>query len=155
MKQKSINVFISHYGGDEKHIPKVKGLIESKGYTVRDSSVVETEPNNAKNTEYIKSLLRAKMDWAGTVIVLIGPQTHERDWVNWEIDYANRNDKRIVGVFLPGATDADLPESFEDYGDACVEWDSDQLISAIEGENIWHDSTGNNRPVDGTGRVTC
>ncbi|MEK3698067.1 TIR domain-containing protein [Paenibacillus sp. FSL R10-2199] len=155
MSKNRINVFIPHYGKDEEHIPKLKKLIESKGYSVSDSSIVETNPNNATNTEYIKTLLRPKIDRAGTVLVLIGPKTHERDWVNWEIDYAFRHGKRIVGVFIQGATDADLPESFKDYGDACVAWNSDKLIAAIEGEDIWHDSTGNDRPIDGSGRVTC
>jgi hypothetical protein len=155
LTEKRINIFIPHYGKDEEHIPKLKKLIESKGYNISDSSIVETKPNNASNPDYIKSLLRPKIDWAGTIIVLIGPKTHERDWVNWEIDYANKKDKRIVGVYIQGATDADLPENFKDYGDACVAWNSESLIAAIEGDNIWHDSAGNNRPIDGSGRITC
>ncbi|MNC21073.1 hypothetical protein D3C81_1598730 [compost metagenome] len=155
MAEKRINIFIPHYGKDEEHIPRLIKMLESKNYVVRDSSIVETEPNNAKNIEYIKSLLRPKINWAGTIIVLIGPKTHERDWVNWEIEHAFENNKRIVGVFIQGATDSDLPDNFKDYGDACVAWNSDKLEAAIEGENIWHDSTGNDRSNDGTGRVTC
>ena len=156
MNEKKINVFISHYGKDEEYISKVKNLIKKHNYDVRDSSIVESEPNKAKNPEYIKTLLRPKIDWAGTVLVLIGPKTHERDWVNWEIEYANKKgDKRIVGVYLQGATDADVPDRLNDYGDACVAWNSNKLIAAIEGENIWHDSTGKIRPIDETDRVNC
>ena len=154
--KKVINLFISHFGGDEEHIPKLKNLLKNKNYNIRDSSIDETEPNNAKNPDYIKTLLRPKIDWAGTMLVLIGPKTHERDWVNWEIEYAARQgDKRIVGVYIQGATDADVPDKLNDYGDACVAWNSDKLIAAIEGENIWHDSAGQPRPSDETGRITC
>lgn len=156
MSKKTINVFIPHYGKDEEYIPKLKNLLKNKNYEVRDSSIVETNPNNAENPDYIKTLLRPKIDWAGTVLVLIGPKTHEREWVNWEIEYAAKyEDKRIIGVYMPGATDSDVPEKLDDYGHACVAWNSDKLSAAIEGENIWHDSVGQTRPSDGMGRVTC
>lgn len=156
MSKKTINVFIPHYGEDEEYIPKLKNLLSNKNYDVRDSSIVETNPNNAKDPDYIKTLLKPKIDWAGTVLVLIGPKTHERDWVNWEIEYAAKHgDKRIIGVYLQGATDADVPDKLNDYGHACVAWNSDKLAAAIEGENIWHDSTGKPRPSDGNPRETC
>jgi hypothetical protein len=156
MSKKTVNLFIPHYGKDEEYIPKLKNLLSNKGYDIRDSSIVETNPNNAKNPDYIKTLLRPKIDWAGTILVLIGPKTHEREWVNWEIEYAAKYpDKRIVGVFIQGATDADIPEKLKDFGHACVAWNSDKLVAAIEGENIWHDSAGNPRPADGSGRGTC
>ncbi len=153
---KKINLFISHYGGDESYIEKFKDLLNRSSYDIRDSSIVESEPNKATNTDYIKSLLRPQIDWAGTMIVLIGSKTHEREWVNWEIEYAaNNGDKRIVGVFLPGSMDADIPAALDEYGDSCVAWNSDKIVSAIEGENTWQDSKGNSRPFSGQPRPTC
>jgi hypothetical protein len=149
-----INLFISHYGGDEKYIERFKSLI-SNNYDIRDSSLVESDPNNAKNEEYIKSILRGQIDWAGKVVVLIGPKTHEREWVDWEINYAaNHGEKRVIGVYLPGATDSDLPIALDEFGYACVAWNSDKIIAALEGENIWEDSSGNRRPMAGE-RGTC
>jgi len=149
-----INLFISHYGGDEEYVGKFKKLI-SNDYEIRDSSLVRSEPNNAKNKEYIKSILRDQIDWAGKVVVLIGPKTHEREWVNWEIEYAaTHGDKRVIGVYLPGATDSDLPEALNEFGHACVTWDEDKIKSALDGNNTWEDCSGNPRPVGGT-RATC
>ncbi|HCS10004.1 MAG TPA: hypothetical protein DIV40_00980 [Clostridiales bacterium] len=149
-----INLFISHYGGDEKHVEKINKLI-SNSYDVRDSSIVESEPNKATNKEYIKSLLRTQLDWAGRVIVLIGPKTHEREWVDWEIEYAGTHgDKRVIGVFLPGATDSDVPEMLNDYGDACIPWNEEKIIAALEGDNIWETSSGEKRPSVGN-RGSC
>jgi hypothetical protein len=152
-----INIFIPHYGGDEEYVEKIKKLItKNTNYEIRDSSIVETEPNNATNTEYIKSLIRPKIDWAGKIIVLIGPKTHERDWVNWEIEYAAKTgDKSIIGVFLPGAADADIPDALEEFGNACVAWNSDKIISAIEGEPIWMNSQGNIRSNIDIKRQSC
>ncbi|SEO79786.1 MTH538 TIR-like domain [Amphibacillus marinus] len=149
-----VNLFVSHYGGDEQYIESFKNLI-SKKYDIRDSSIIESEPNNATNKEYIKSILRSRIDWAGKVVVLVGLKTHEREWVNWEINYAAMNgDKRVVGVFLPGATDADLPEALTDYADACVPWSFPKIISALEGNDLWEDASGEPRPYLGN-RGTC
>jgi hypothetical protein len=151
---KKVNLFISHYGGDEGYVEKFKKLI-SKDYDIRDSSLVESEPNNATNKEYIKSILRDQIDWAGKVVVLIGPKTHEREWVNWEIEYAaTHGDKRVVGVYLPGATDSDLPDALNDYGDACVPWNADKINDALDGRDTWENSSGEPRPAVGT-RGSC
>lgn len=155
--EKNLNLFISHYNKDMEYLPKLKDLLGKRGYTVRDGSIDETEPNNANNPEYIKTLLRPKIKWAGTMVVLIGPETHKSDWVNWEIEYASSfGDKRIVGVFLRGATDSDIPENLNKYGDALVPWNSEKLDEAIEGENIWHDLNDMPRPIMfDTGRSNC
>jgi hypothetical protein len=58
---KKVNLFILHYGGDEGYVEKFKKLI-SKDYDIRDSSLVESEPNNATNKEYIRSILGDQID---------------------------------------------------------------------------------------------
>lgn len=116
---------------------------------------MESKPNKATNKDYIKSLLKTQMDWAGKVVVLIGPKTHERNWVNWEIEYAaTHGDKRVIGVFLPGATDSDVPEMLNEYGDACVPWNKEKIVAALEGDNIWQTYTGEPRLTVGN-RGTC
>jgi len=152
-----INIFVSHKGEDEKHIEKLKELLSKHGnYEIRDSSIVESEPNNAENPEYIKSLIRPKIEWAGKVIVLIGKETSSSEWVNWEIEYAAKSgDKNIIGVFLPGSADADIPKSLEKFGYACVTWNSDKITSALGGEPIWMNSQGNIRPNADIERLSC
>lgn len=146
-KKETINIFISHHGEDAEYLPKLRSELEKKGYGVRDSSIDERNPNNAKNPEYIKTLLRPKIDWAGTVIVLIGSETHTSDWVNWEIEHSGEaGNKRIVGVTLPGANDADIPESLKTYGNALVSWNSAKLEAAIDGEDVWLDDKDKPRP---------
>ncbi len=135
------NVFISHYGKDDEHISNLKNLLSNNGYILKNSSIDSTKPNQASNEDYIKQLLRDRMKWAGTAIVLIGKDTHTREWVNWEIELANRLGKTIVGVFIQGATDSDIPEAFEKYGDALVGWNSGKIIDAIEGRCSDFDSS--------------
>ncbi|MGL1861445.1 MAG: TIR domain-containing protein [Pseudodesulfovibrio sp.] len=137
------NVFISHYGRDDEHVGNMKDLLKNAGCTLKNSSIDSSKPNQANNDEYIKQLLRDRIRWAGCVTVLIGPQTHTRDWVNWEIEQAAKQGTRIVGVYINGASDADVPEAFEKYGDALVGWTTDKIIGAIEGSiNNWEKTDG-------------
>lgn len=149
MSNSARNVFISHYNKDEEHITNLKTLIGgSEGVTLRNYSIDSSTPNNAKNQEYIKQLLRPKINDAGTVVVLIGPKTHTRWWIDWEIEQANKMGKRIVGVYVYGASESDTSENFEKYGDALVGWNSERIMDAIDGK------LNNMEKPDGTSRDT-
>ena len=90
--------------------------------------------------------------------MLIGPETHTRPWVDWEIEYANREGKHIVGIFAHDGKDADVPDNFEKYGDDLVGWDSKNLISAIKAghDGPWESPDSPPRPVKHTaGRERC
>ena len=76
MSEKHRNVFISHHGKDDEHIQKLKDMLRQKGHNLRNSSIDSSKPNDANNPDYIKSLLRPRMEWAGTTIVLISHEKH-------------------------------------------------------------------------------
>jgi hypothetical protein len=139
---KTMNVFISHFNEDEENIKKMKDLLSSKGYLIKNSSIDSTKPNRATNDEYIRRLLRMRIQWAGKFIVLIGPDTHTRPWVDWEIEQANKKGKNIIGVFIQGAKDSDIPENFKKYGDSLVGWNSEKIIGALNGDTNWENVSG-------------
>ena len=51
-----------------------------------------------------------------------------------EVEYAQKQDKRIVGVWAQGSQDADLPKSLDQYADAGVGWQADRVMGAITGK---------------------
>ncbi len=148
------HVFISHHHADDAEVTNLTSLLSKSGHDVRNSSI-RAKPANQRRLEQglvkdetIRRLLRMKISWAGTVVVLIGKETHSRPWVNWEIEQANKQGKRIVGVYVRGGTDADVPEAFEKYGSALVGWNSDNIIAAIDGdENPFQSPDGTPRPT--------
>ena len=98
------NIFISHVHEDDPVLPDLKKLVGKNGCEIRDASIDSSKPNDAKNESYIKTeILGPRIQWAGTMIVLISPNTHTSEWVNWEIEYAAKQNKRIIGVFAQGA----------------------------------------------------
>lgn len=146
------NIFVSHYHSDAEKIEDMKALLKNKNFYVRDSSIYEEKSkNSAHNEDYIKSLIRPQIDWAGTVVVLVGKSTADSDWVNWEIENAASDGKRIVGVYLQGETDSKIPDALNEHGDALVKWNSDSIIDAINGNDEWNGPDRNWI----TTRVTC
>jgi hypothetical protein len=90
------------------------------------------------------------------VVVLIGHETHSREWVNWEIEQAHKQGKRIVGVWAHGAQEADLPESLTKYGDAVVGWQVDRIVDAIDGKiDNWQRPDGQECPPRKIARIAC
>jgi hypothetical protein len=123
------NVFISHVHEDDAGLSKLKDLIAKGGLTVRDSSINKTNPNDAKDPDYIKTeILSPQIQWASTLLVYITPKTKGSEWVNWEIEYAEKQGKRIVGVYAQGSNDCDVPEALEKYADDVRGWQSDGML---------------------------
>ena len=137
------NVFISHIHEDDDGLKKLKSLLGRSGMEIRDSSINSDRPNNAKNDGYIKSaILAPAINWAGTFICYISPQTKNSDWVNWEIEYAAKQGKRIVGIWEHGQNECEIPQALKEYADAVVGWNGDSIIKAINGENKWEKPNG-------------
>ena len=133
------HVFISHHHADDEHVTRLTDMLNRNGYELRNSSIRAKPANQARLDRKeipeatLKRLLRMKISWASTVVVLIGKETHGRPWVDWEIRKAQELGKRIVGVYTRGGTEADVPEALNDYEDARVNWNSDSIIDAIQG----------------------
>lgn len=150
------NIFIAHCGEHEDRIEDFKNLLSQKGYDFRDSSHTLNDPNCANNEAYAKTLVRQSINWAGTVIVLIGRDTAKNDWINWEIKAASKiGDKQIIGVYLPTSQEYSVPQALLDYGDALVRWNSDSISRVLDGHYEWHNPDGTIRQDYEIPRSTC
>ena len=154
MANKSKNVFISHYNKDDESINKLRDLLNKRGYTLKNSSVEGSRRGKKISDRTIERLLRLRIHWAGTFICLIGPNTHSRPWVNWEIEQAHRKNKRIIGVYIHGAKENSIvPKNLEKYGHGLTGMNSDKIIDALNGKDIgWCDT--NDNPRISTNRLT-
>lgn len=163
MESKRRHVFISHHHADDDSVSGLTKLLGGKGYDIRNSSIRakpsnrERLKNNLIKPEVLQRLLRMKISWSGTVVVLIGKNTHERPWVKWEIEQANKQGKRIIGVYERGGTDYTVPEALEKYATDIVGWNGDSIINAISsGEPRFENPDGTPRePTHGKVSVTC
>lgn len=157
------HLFISHHHADDTSVTKLTSMLQRSKQDVRNSSIRAKPANQRKldkgivKDETIRRLLRRKISWASTVVVVIGKKTASREWVNWEINQAHRQGKRIVGVFEHGGTKADIPVSFEKYGSALVAWNANSIVKAIDGlENMFQNPDGTSRSTTNESRnINC
>ena len=142
------HIFISHIHEDDEHVEKLKDLLKKHGMEVKNGSVTLEKFNDAKNEDHIKAnYLRPGIDWASVLVVVVSEETKDSKWVNWEIEYAQQTDTRIVAVFENGEAGVELPDAAKDYADAVVGWDGQKIIDAINGADAWEQSDGSPRPT--------
>nr|VFJ54387.1 MAG: MTH538 TIR-like domain (DUF1863) [Candidatus Kentron sp. FW] len=138
------NVFISHVHEDDAGLGELKDLLKRNGMATRDYSIRSDNPNNAHSEDYIKyQILAPRIQQSGTLVVYISPETKDSKWVNWEIEYAQKQDTRIVGVWAHGEKGCEIPKALDDYADAIVGWAGNRIIEAINGKiNSWENPDG-------------
>ncbi len=137
------NVFISHIHEDDAGLGRLKALLATRGMHIRDASIHTGKFNDAKSPDYIKSgILAPLIQWSGVFICYVSPETKCSKWVNWEIEYAAKLGKRIVGVWEYGAGECDLPTALREYADAVVGWNGDAILDAINGKDGWEKPDG-------------
>ncbi|SRR5690554_5536938 len=156
------NVFVSHHHKDDSSVDGLSSMLSSKDYQLRNSSIRVKPENQARLDQKqvsdltIKRLLKAKMRWASQVIVVIGKETHSRDWVNWEIEAAHRLGKPIIGVYENGLKDkVKIPENLEKYATSIVGWRAESVISSLNGESQFQEPDGSVSPKIHGGSFTC
>ena len=151
------NVFISHIHEDDDGLRKLKNLLQDNGLSVRDYSISSDNPNNAHSDSYIKSeILAPRIRQCSTLVVYVSPETKDSPWVAWEIEYAQKHDKRVVGVWAHGERGCDIPEALNEYADAMVGWHGNSIVDAIiGGVDSWQKPDGSPVPPRRVTRYSC
>ncbi|MBX7141125.1 MAG: TIR domain-containing protein [Chitinophagales bacterium] len=134
------NIFISHYGKDDEQVQSLKARLKEQGYNVRNFSVDSTNHKDGRipRREVVERLLKMRIKWSSSVICLIGDKTHTREWVDFELDEAYQQGKKIIGIYTHGSMEtAELPEKLKKYASNIIGWNSvEKLGELISGENI-------------------
>jgi hypothetical protein len=134
------NIFISHLGEDDSHVQSLKQRLIDQGNNVRNFSIDSTKHKNGRipSDAVIQRYLRIRVKMSSTVVCLIGPDTHNSKWVNYEIRLAHLYGKKIVGIYTQGSNNSvELPEAYKKYGSPAIGWNSlDKLSDSINGKNF-------------------
>jgi hypothetical protein len=95
------------------------------------------DPLDSTNEQYIKSQIGDMMHGTSVTVVLIGSETCDSKWVQWEINQSldKKNPNGILAVRLD---DAWLPENcpvsdaLREAGAEIIDWDAHSFAAAIE-----------------------
>lgn len=96
---KKKKVFISYHSkGDSHNKNLIMAWVKSNNLKL-DFEDLSTDTNiNSKDTKYLRRRMRSRIEESDYFIVFIGQDTHERDWVNWEIEVAKSMNKKIIAI---------------------------------------------------------
>ena len=124
----SKSIFISCVFEDSHRIDSIKKWAADN----RLGDVVithETEDKRQQGKEEIKKHIKSKIQGAAVVIVLIGQDTHNHDWIKAEVELANSFHKQIICVRVPNSVGA-VPNILSKF--KLINFDPDSIKKEIE-----------------------
>lgn len=94
-------IFVSyHHGGDQPYYDEFSRFFHDKFEAVFDNSLARRI--DSENVDYVMQRIRDNhLTGVSCTVVLIGAQTHERKYVDWEIKATLAKQHGLVGVVLP------------------------------------------------------
>ena len=116
-------VFISFHMEDEYAKQLLTHQAKTDKYDLDFINYAVNEPFDEK----WKTQCRERIAMTSTVIVLIGPETHTREAVNWEINEAYSQGKKVVGVRVHRYEDHRVPQQMIDNRAKIINWDIDEI----------------------------
>ena len=124
------SIFISYVYEDNKWLKKMlkwekKGLL--KGYKITH----ETEDKRHEGKKAIKDHLKDKIKGCSILLVLIGNDSHNHDWIKAEIELANNYRKKICCVRIPD-TNGSAPSILNNY--ELINFHPDSILKSIKNE---------------------
>lgn len=127
---KDYHVFISH-SFDHPAVPEgLRQLLQKRGdLNVVFEEVTPDEPIDSTNADYIKQRLRERIRNSHIVLGLAGIYASHSDWMEWELDTAEKEGIPIVGVIPWGQEHISMTVS--DKAVECVRWNTESIVKAI------------------------
>jgi MTH538 TIR-like domain (DUF1863) len=114
-------VFISYHFNDKTHKGEVKKWLEAAGATVISTDEKDLRQEGEK---VVKARIKEQIDSADMLLILVGDDTHDRPWINYELDVAQSKGIDTKWVRLSARNGAPPPEIRKhpgiDYTEAAI-----------------------------------
>lgn len=124
-------VFLSFKMEDKKQVDGVRLLSWHKHVSLEFYDESVRIAYKSENAPYIRSKIREKINRSSVTVCLLGQNTHQSEWVNWELETSVELKKAVILMGLPnGPTSLKLPAAVR--GQTWWLWDIDHLQRLIE-----------------------
>jgi hypothetical protein len=125
---RTYSVFICHdWEYSDEYYRICRFLNDAPNFSWRDLSVPEHDPLDTD--DMLQKNLRDQIRPADVMLVLAGMYTARSQWMDWEMDFARRIGKSIVGVRPWG--NVQLPVVVQRNADEIVGCNTDTIVAAI------------------------
>lgn len=122
------SIFVSHVHEDNKYLKKMKTW-KTKGMLDEYTLSFETEDKRIEGTSAIKNYLKNKIKGSAVVLVLIGDNTHNHNWIKIEVELANNFNKKLCCVRIPN-TSGKKPSILNNYKE--LKFDSEHILKELK-----------------------
>jgi hypothetical protein len=128
--RKEYNLFISHcWSYDEDYVRLCKLLDKAEGFQWKNYSVSADDPLAGGSRKKLAEEIDRQIRLASAVLVISGIYVSYREWIQFEIDLADRYNKPLVGIVPWGNTN--IPDGVRNSAWEIVNWSTSSIIDAI------------------------
>lgn len=126
-------VFISYEGSDRMKAKGFRLLRWNKNVDVEFQDRHLLDPVDSTNDQYIRQCIRDEIHGTSTTVVLVGENTKDSDWVDYEIERSLKDGNGLVAIKVDDSiSDEDVPDKLKENGAEIINWDPDEFGDAIE-----------------------
>jgi len=126
------NVFLSFDGDDLDLANGLRGQLANEDTDLNFQDWSVKEPYNSDKAEYIKARIRERIRRSSVVLVLLTEHSAQSHWVEWEINEAVRQGKRVIGMHTHANPPSHLPAPFVEHGLRVIPWSHENIMQALE-----------------------
>jgi hypothetical protein len=125
---RTYKIFISHaWSYNDDYYRCEQFLNESPNFRWQNLSVPKHDP--ILDAERLAAELHNQMRPADVFLILSGMYVSQSDWIQYEINFARRIGRPIIGIRPWGSTQ--LPIAVQKGADEIVGWNSESIVGAI------------------------
>jgi predicted RNA binding protein with dsRBD fold (UPF0201 family) len=122
------SIFVSHVYEDRDYLEKMRkwernGLVDGCTFTF------ENEDKRIEGYDAIREYLKKKIEGAAIVLILIGENTHNHDWIRVEIELANNFNKKLCVMRIPD-TKGGKPQILINYKE--LDFNPNQILKELK-----------------------
>jgi hypothetical protein len=122
------NVFISFHIDDESQVNLLRSQARNENFDMEFRDYSLKEPFDEK----WKSQCRERISQTSATIVMIGPETANREAVKWEIEESYRQGKKVIGVRIYSDRNDPIPQALKDHNAPIVPWKIDEIRKFLD-----------------------
>lgn len=127
---RTYNLFISHsWSYDEDYVRLVNMLNNAFQFSWKNYSVPWEDPLTGGSKKKLADEISNQIRFASVVLVISGMYVSYREWIQFEIDLADKFNKPIIGIQPWGSTNT--PSAVTRSAVEIVGWNTYSIVEAI------------------------
>ena len=124
-------VFLSFVEEDLSQVRGLRLLKDNPNFELDFFDESIREPIDSRNADYIKRVIREKIQRCSVTVCLIGKHTYKSKWVEWELETSEQEGNKIIVMALKGISEAILPTFVRERNLTFHGWNPESLASLI------------------------